>query len=175
MRSTCAQASSRCSRSCASATSPLRSRSPAAPTPRPACCCLSARKGKPPLAWLGLIGPASRSAADPDGAALSQSLRPVLLLLAREVAASAQLRRQRFASLQAAEQTAELRWLLATSSHAGRSAGADRLEATLDACAAHLGCDGVLLWLADRQLERCVTRRSIPQAELETLRRLARG
>ncbi|MEZ5532171.1 MAG: bifunctional diguanylate cyclase/phosphodiesterase [Steroidobacteraceae bacterium] len=132
-------------------------------------------EGKPPLAWLGLIGPASRSAADPDGAALSQSLRPVLLLLAREVAASAQLRRQRFASLQAAEQTAELRWLLATSSHAGRSAGADRLEATLDACAAHLGCDGVLLWLADRQLERCVTRRSIPQAELETLRRLARG
>ncbi|MGD9597346.1 MAG: putative bifunctional diguanylate cyclase/phosphodiesterase [Steroidobacteraceae bacterium] len=131
--------------------------------------------GEPPLAWLGLIGPASRSASDPDGAALAQSLRPVLLLLAREVAGAAQLRRQRYASLQAAEQTAELRWLLATSSHAGRSAGADRLEATLDACAAHLGCDGVLLWLGDRQLERCVTRRSIPQPELETLRRLARG
>ncbi|MGE0581003.1 MAG: putative bifunctional diguanylate cyclase/phosphodiesterase [Steroidobacteraceae bacterium] len=128
-----------------------------------------------PSGWLGLIGPASRLPSDPDGAALGQTLRPVLQLLARDVAAAAQLRRQRYASLQAAEQTAELRWLLATSSHAGRNASVDRLEATLDACAAHLGCDGVMLWLADRQLERLALRRPLTAPELATLRRLARG
>jgi diguanylate cyclase (GGDEF)-like protein len=131
--------------------------------------------GQAPIAWLGLIGPASRIASDPDGSALAQTLRPVLLLLARDVAAAAQLRRQRYASLQAAEQTAELRWLLATSSLAGRSASVDRLEATLDACAAHLGCDGVMLWLADRELERIALRKPLAAPELETLRRLARG
>ncbi|MFO1509214.1 MAG: EAL domain-containing protein [Steroidobacteraceae bacterium] len=130
---------------------------------------------KAPLAWLGLIGPPARLPSDPDGAALAQTLRPVLLLLARDVAAAAQLRRQRFASLQAAEETAELRWLLATSSQAGRNVGVDRLEAALDACASHLGCDGVMLWLADRQLERMALRRPLAAPELETLRRLARG
>lgn len=128
-----------------------------------------------PLAWLGIVGPEPRIASDPDGTALAQSLRPVLLLLARELAGTALLRRQRHASLQAAEQTAELRWLLATSSQAGRGTSVDRLEATLDASAAHLGCDGVLLWLADRRLERCVMRRPVPSDELEPLRRLARG
>lgn len=128
-----------------------------------------------PLAWLGLIGPATGSTPTMDGAVLAQTLRPVLLLLARDVANAAQLRRQRFASLQAAEQTAELRWLLATSSQAGRNIGTDRLEATLDACASHLGCDGVMLWLADRQLERIALRKPLAPGELETLRRLARG
>ncbi len=132
-------------------------------------------EGKAPLAWLGVVGPESRLASDPEGAALAQSLRPVLLLLARDVAGAAQLRRQRFASLQAAEQTAELRWLLATSSQAGRNVSVDRLEATLDACASHLGCDGVMLWLADRQLERVALRKPLPAPELETLRRLAHG
>lgn len=131
--------------------------------------------GASPLAWLGIVGPEPRIATDPDGAALAQSLRPVMQLLARELAGTALLRRQRHASLQAAEETAELRWLLATSSHAGRSANVDRLEATLDASAVHLGCDGVLLWLADRELERCVTQRPVPPGELEPLRRLARG
>ena len=130
---------------------------------------------KAPLAWLGLVGPAARIATDPDGMALAQTLRPVLLLLARDVAAAAQLRRQRYASLQAAEQTAELRWLLATSSLASRNASVDRLEATLDACASHLGCEGVMLWLADRQLERMALRKPLTAPELETLRRLARG
>ncbi len=128
-----------------------------------------------PGAWLGLLGPPSRLPSDPDGAALGHTLRPVLQLLARDVAAAAQLRRQRIASLQAAEQTAELRWLLATSSHAGRNASADRLEATLEACASHLGCDGVMLWLADRQLERMALRKPLAAPELDTLRRLARG
>lgn len=128
-----------------------------------------------PLAWLGIIGPEKRSATDPDGVALAQSLRPVLLLLGRDVAAAAQLRRQRYASLQAAEQTAELRWLLATANQAGRDSGADRLEATLDACVTHLGCDGVMLWLADRPLERVVTRKPLAPGDLEILRRLARG
>jgi len=131
--------------------------------------------GPAPLAWLGIIGPETRAAADPDATAIAQSLRPVLTLLARDVAAAALLRRQRYASLQAAEQTAELRWLLATASQAGRNNGADRLEATLDACATHLGCDGVMLWLEDRQLERHALRRPLPPGELETLRRLARG
>jgi len=132
-------------------------------------------EGPAPLAWLGIIGPETRTAGDPDATAIAQSLRPVLTLLARDVAAAALLRRQRYASLQAAEQTAELRWLLATSSQAGRTNGADRLEATLDACATHLGCDGVMLWLEDRQLERHALRRPLPHGELETLRRLARG
>src|SRR5690606_41848972 len=65
--------------------------------------------GPAPLAWLGIIGPETRAAADPDATAIAQSLRPVLTLLARDVAAAALLRRQRYASLQAAEQTAELR------------------------------------------------------------------
>ena len=132
-------------------------------------------EGKAPLAWLGLIGPVARLASDPDSTTLGQTLRPVLLLLARDIAGTAQLRRQRHASLQAAEETAELRWLLATSSQAGRNVGVDRLEAALDACASHLGCDGVMLWLADRQLERMALRKPLTAPELETLRRLARG
>ncbi|GMU68430.1 MAG: hypothetical protein AMXMBFR37_07630 [Steroidobacteraceae bacterium] len=128
-----------------------------------------------PLAWLGIVGPEKRNASDPDANALAQALRPVLLLLGRDVAGAAQLRRQRYASLQAAEQTAELRWLLATANQAGRDNGADRLEATLNACVTHLGCDGLMLWLEDRQLERIVTRKPMPAGEIETLRRLARG
>lgn len=128
-----------------------------------------------PCAWIGLVGPESGGKSHPDPLAAGQSLRPVLQLLARDIGNAAQLRRQRHASLQAAEETAELRWLLAASSQARRNPTLDRLEATLEACATHLGCDGAMLWFEDRQLERLALTKTVPDDELATLRRLIRG
>jgi diguanylate cyclase (GGDEF)-like protein len=125
--------------------------------------------------WLGVIGAGSHAVGEASGEVLEQSLRPVLQLLARDVTNSAQLRRQRIASLQAAEETAELRWLLATASPAAEAPNSDRLEATLRTCVEHIGCEGAVLWLESRGIERVVLQRDLPAEETETLRRIARG
>lgn len=68
--------------------------------------------------------------------------------------------------------TQELQWLLDLAHIDAPSAGADVLQALLEAFAVRSDCDVALLHVPGRRLERTVTRANMPAAEFEALRAL---